>query len=75
MRPTALHDQGRDATLNAFARVQNPIYFTQHGRCWHADYFCVRSQASTKIFQCEFCTRCCQSLGTAMVPLDWERDL
>ena len=71
----ALHDQGRDATLTAFARVQNPIYFTQHGRCWHADYFCLRSQASTKIFQREFCTRCCQHLGTAMEPQDWERTL
>ena len=71
----ALAEQETNSQLNAHHRVQRPIYFTQHGRCWHADYFCVRSQASTRIHQREFCTRCCQTLGSAMPPQDWERDL
>ncbi|CAL1149461.1 unnamed protein product [Cladocopium goreaui] len=71
----ALAEQETNSQLNAHHRVQRPVYFTQHGRCWHADYFCVRGQASTRIHQREFCTRCCQTLGTAMAPQDWERDL
>ena len=70
-----LDDQETNTRLNTHHRIQHPIYFTQHGSCWHADYFCVRSQISTRIHQREFCTRCCQTLGTAMAPQDWERDL
>ena len=71
----ALSDQEVHSRLDARHRVQSPIYFTQNGRFWHADYFCLRRQAATRIHQREFCTRCCQSLGSAMAPQDWERDL
>ena len=71
----ALSDQEAHSRLDAHHRVQSPIYFTQNGCCWHADYFCLRRQAATRIHQREFCTRCCQSLGSAMAPQDWERDL
>ena len=71
----ALSVQEAHSRLDAHHRVQSPIYFTQNGCCWHADYFCLRRQAATRIHQREFCTRCCQSLGSAMAPQDWERDL
>eukprot|EP00435_Cladocopium_sp_Y103_P014883 s683_g3.t1 len=65
----------RDHARVNHCRTQRPIYFTDSGRCWHANYFCLRNTASTRIHQKEFCSRCANELGEALPPEDWERTL
>ena len=65
----------RDHLLVAQHRTQHPIYFTDSGRCWHANYFCLKRQATTRIHQRDYCTRCSHELGDCLVPQDWERTL
>lgn len=42
---------------------QNPIYYTNSGRCWHADPDCLRRYSSTTIHEKRFCTFCAHLLG------------
>ena len=65
----------RDHLLVAQHRCRHPIYFTDSGRCWHANYFCLKRQATTRIHQRDYCSLCSHELGDCMVPQDWERTL
>jgi hypothetical protein len=65
----------RDHLLVAQHRCRHPIYFTDSGRCWHANYFCLKRHATTRIHQRDYCSLCSHELGDCMVPQDWERTL